>query len=145
MGEGIISELNKLGPQYLKVVPHLYEAGRFYSLANYGKLDGITFASWGNWMFDADIDLSPNFHTKTEPTPDYPNNPALDRLIDEARQTVDDKKRRALYAQAQRLIWADSPAIFGMQVEDMYGVSNRVNWKPRADEMIWAREMTPRG
>lgn len=145
MGEGIISEVNKIGPQYIKVVPRLYEAGTFYSLANAGKLDGIIFSSWGNWMFDADIDLSPLFHSKTTPTPDYPNNADLDRLVDEARGTLDDKKRRALYSQAQRMIAVMSPAIFGMQVEDMYGVSNRVNWKPRPDEMIWAKEMKPRG
>ncbi|HTD45876.1 MAG TPA: ABC transporter substrate-binding protein [bacterium] len=144
MGEGIVSELNKLGPQFLRAVPRLYEAGTFYSLANAGKLDGIVFASWGNWMFDADIDLSPNFRTKTIPTPDYPNNPDLDRLIDAARLTTDDKTRRTFYSKAQRMIWEDSPAVFGMQVEDMYGVSNRVNWKPRPDEMIWAKEMTPR-
>ncbi len=145
MGEGIVSEVNKIGPQYIKVVPHLYEAGTFYSLANAGKLDGIIFNSWGNWMFDADIDLGPNFHSKTTPTPDYPNNADLDALIDEARRTLDDNKRRALYSQAQRMISVMSPAIFGMQVEDMYGVSNRVNWKPRPDEMIWAKEMKPRG
>jgi peptide/nickel transport system substrate-binding protein len=145
MGEGIISEVNKIGPQFIRVVPHLYEAGTFYSLANAGKLDGIIFASWGDWMFDADIDLGPNFHTKTTPSPDYPNSPDLDALIDEARSTMDDTKRRTLYSRAQRMIWVMSPAVFGMQVEDMYGVSNRVNWKPRADEMIWAKEMTARG
>jgi hypothetical protein len=35
-------------------------------------------------------------------------------------------------------------SIPGMQVVDMYGVSNRVNWRPRPDEMIWAKEMKPR-
>jgi hypothetical protein len=42
------------------------------------------------------------------------------------------------------MMWEGSYSIPGMQVVDMYGVSNRVNWKPRPDEMIWAKEMKPR-
>ena len=145
MGEGIIGEVNKLGPQFIKVVPHLYEAGTFYGLANAGKLDGIIFNSWGNWMFDADIDLGPLMHTRVDTVPDYPNDPALDTLIESARTELDVARRRGLYARLQRVLWDMTPAIFGMQVEDMYGVSNRVNWKPRPDEMIWAKEMTKRG
>jgi peptide/nickel transport system substrate-binding protein len=144
MGEGIIGEINKLGSEYVRVIPRLYEAGTFYSQANAGKLDGIIFNSWGNWMFDADIDFGPLVRTKTTPTPDYPNDPGLDKLIDEARSTLDEEKRKALYSQLQKMIWEGSLAIFGMQVVDMYGVSNRVDWKPRPDEMIWAKEMKPR-
>ncbi len=145
MGEGIIGEVNKVGPQFIKMVPHLYEAGTFYGLANAGKLDGVIFNSWGNWMFDADIDLGPLMHTRMDKVPDYPNDPALDAGIETARIEIDVAKRRGLYARLQRTLWDMSPAIFGMQVEDMYGVSNRVNWRPRPDEMIWAKEMTKRG
>ncbi len=144
MGEGIIGEINKLGPEYVRVIPRLSEAGTFYSQANAGKLDGIIFNSWGNWMFDADIDFGPLWHTKTTPSPDYPNDPAIDKLIDEARGTLDEQKRKALYSQLQKMFAENPYSIPGMQVVDMYGVSSRVNWKPRPDEMIWAREMTPR-
>jgi peptide/nickel transport system substrate-binding protein len=144
MGEGIIGEVNKVGPEYLKIVPRLYEAGTFYQQANAGKLDGIIFNSWGNWMFDADIDFGPLLRSKSTPTPDYPNDPALDKLVDEARVTIDEGKRKAIYGRLQRMVWENAYLIPGMQVVDMYGVSNRVNWKPRPDEMIWAREMTAR-
>jgi peptide/nickel transport system substrate-binding protein len=144
MGEGIASEVNKIGSEYIRVIPKLYEAGSYYSQANAGKLDGIIFNSWGNWMFDADIDFGPLMRSKSTPTPDYPNDPALDKLVDEARSTIDDGKRRAIYSQLQKMVWEVSPAIPGMQVVDMYGVSNRVAWKPRPDEMIWAKEMKPR-
>jgi peptide/nickel transport system substrate-binding protein len=144
MGEGIIGELNKVGQDHLRVIPRLYEAGSYYSQANAGKLDGIIFNSWGNWMFDADIDLGPLWRTKTTPTPDYPNDPALDKLIDEARGTLDEQRRKALYSQVQKMMWENPFSIPGMQVVDMYGVSSRVAWKPRPDEMIWAKEMKPR-
>jgi len=39
------------------------------------------------------------------------NNPAFDKLVNEARGTVDDAKRRALYAQAQKMMYADVPSI----------------------------------
>jgi peptide/nickel transport system substrate-binding protein len=96
-------------------------------------------------MFDADLDLTPLMHTRADRTPDYPNDPDLDVPIEAGRSEIDVAKRRGIYARVQRNLWDMTPAIFGMQVEDMYGVSNRVNWKPRPDEMIWAKEMTKRG
>jgi peptide/nickel transport system substrate-binding protein len=39
------------------------------------------------------------------------NNKAFDKVVYEARATVDEKKRRALYAEAQRLMHADTPSI----------------------------------
>jgi hypothetical protein len=54
------------------------------------------------------------------------------------------QRRKAIYSQIQKMMWENSFSIPGMQVVDMYGVSNRVAWKPRPDEMIWAKEMKPR-
>ena len=39
------------------------------------------------------------------------NNPAFDKFVNEARGTVDDAKRRALYAEAQKLMHAEVPSI----------------------------------
>jgi peptide/nickel transport system substrate-binding protein len=39
------------------------------------------------------------------------NNPAFDKVVYEARATIDEKKRRALYAEAQRLMNVDTPSI----------------------------------
>lgn len=39
------------------------------------------------------------------------NNPAFDKVVNEARGTVDDAKRRALYAEAQKLMHAEVPSI----------------------------------
>ncbi len=39
------------------------------------------------------------------------NNKAFDKVVYEARATIDEKKRRALYAEAQRLMHADTPSI----------------------------------
>jgi peptide/nickel transport system substrate-binding protein len=39
------------------------------------------------------------------------NNAAFDKVVAEARTTIDDAKRRALYAQAQKLMHAEVPSI----------------------------------
>ena len=39
------------------------------------------------------------------------NNPAFDKVVNEARATVDDAKRRALYAEAQKMMNAEVPSI----------------------------------
>lgn len=39
------------------------------------------------------------------------NNPAFDKVVNEARATIDEPRRRALYAEAQRLMHAEVPSI----------------------------------
>jgi peptide/nickel transport system substrate-binding protein len=39
------------------------------------------------------------------------NNPAFDKVVNEARGTIDDAKRRALYTEAQKLMHAQVPSI----------------------------------
>jgi peptide/nickel transport system substrate-binding protein len=39
------------------------------------------------------------------------NNPAFDKLVNDARGTIDDAKRRSLYAQAQKLMNAEVPSV----------------------------------
>ena len=41
----------------------------------------------------------------------YYSNPAVDRLIDEARRTPDQQKRKQLYAEVQRILADDLPYI----------------------------------
>ncbi|MCS6826019.1 MAG: hypothetical protein NZ553_05315, partial [Caldilinea sp.] len=40
------------------------------------------------------------------------SNPEVDRLLDEARTTVDPEVRRELYAQAIDIIWEEAPWLF---------------------------------
>jgi len=39
------------------------------------------------------------------------NNAAFDKVVNDARGTVDDAKRRALYAQAQKMMYTEVPSI----------------------------------
>ena len=72
-----------------------------YQTANYGDPDNIAFAAYhstnnGAWQ---------NMTYK---------NPAVDRIIEEARAEVDVAKRTALYHRFQRMVVDDAPDIFGV-------------------------------
>ena len=55
----------------------------------------------------------------------YWNNPEFDRLRAEARSTVDQDKRRQLYAQATTLMREEAPVLFLHQQYELYGLNRR--------------------
>jgi len=68
----------------------------------------------------------------------YFQNNEYDRLILEARQTLDEAERLDLYRQAQEIVVAEAPWLFLYQQGDVYGVSTNLDWEPLANELIWA-------
>ena len=88
------------------------------------------------WAFgpatnDSDFVLATNFHSSAWPPAGnnraYYRNEQVDQLIMRARATVDEQRRRALYAQIIPVIMDDAPAIFLHELKQIYGVrSNTV-------------------
>src|SRR2546426_6374899 len=79
-----------------------------------GKATNGAYGSWGNYsVFDADAVLHPLYHT--EPGgwigKHYARVEGLDRLIDEARSSVDQAKRKRIYAEIQRMILEEAPSV----------------------------------
>ena len=141
MAEGIGAELSKLGRDYVRTKVSLYEWGTHLKRLNACENDGITMNSWGNWMFDADMIPWIRSLKPTDPgAACRPSKPEWDKLIDEARTTLDQDKRKAIYSQLQKELWDDPPFVFGHHVADIMGVSNRLVWKVRQDEMVWLKE-----
>jgi peptide/nickel transport system substrate-binding protein len=89
---------------------------------------------WGGATFDADATLFPML--RTEQVLSHYSNPKLDAIIDEARGIMDKNKRQKLYSDASQIYKEEVPWGFCYQQVDIYGVSERVNWKPRPDEKI---------
>jgi peptide/nickel transport system substrate-binding protein len=54
-------------------------------------------------------------------------NPALDKLIDEARRTVDEGKRMPLWQQAERILYEDQPYTFLMRRKNLLFVDKRIH------------------
>lgn len=100
------------------------------------------YLGWSIPTFDPDSILTPlltpnqtygRFHEAT-----------MSELINQARVEVDAARRAALYAQVQQSMKDQAPMIFLYQLDDIYGVSNRVNWSPRSDERVLLTQATLR-
>lgn len=59
----------------------------------------------------------------------------VDALIEQAKATLDDDERYALYAQAEERIWELAPGIWPMDLNGIYAVNTRVQgFEPQPDE-----------
>ncbi|MBI4279465.1 MAG: hypothetical protein HY660_13505, partial [Armatimonadetes bacterium] len=68
----------------------------------------------------------------------YYNNPEFDRLLNQARTTVNDAQRAQLYHRASAQLREDPAVVFLYQQPLITGVATRVKgWKPLADETIY--------
>ncbi|MHB8647001.1 MAG: ABC transporter substrate-binding protein [Thermomicrobiales bacterium] len=147
VAQAVAQQLTKVG---IRTKPNLLDPNLFSQKNLAKQLDGLMFASWGNWIFDADNTLYPNFSKAVRDTinkgqgqSSYPYfNEQFDTLISQARVEVDPTKRNQLYAQAQKVFFDDGACLFMYQLTDIYGVDNWIKWEPRFDEMIWAHDMT---
>jgi len=146
VAEAIAQELNKVG---IRTKPILWDPALQTQKDNAKELRGLMFASWGNWIFDADNQLYSRWHTSARDTANggkgasslpY-SNPDFDKQVEAARYELDPQKRLDEYKQAQQILYDDGAALFMYTLTDVYGVDNWVTWEPRKDEMVWAHEM----
>ncbi|HEV2056508.1 MAG TPA: ABC transporter substrate-binding protein [Methylomirabilota bacterium] len=63
-------------------------------------------------------------------------------LMEQARYSLDPKKRKALYAEATAIFHDEKPSVELFQEIVVYGVSRRVSFKPRADYRLIVSEMS---
>src|SRR5438309_246284 len=105
-----------------------------------GKATNGQYGNWGNYsVFDADAVLHPLYHT--EPGgwigKHYARVEGLDKLIDEGRSSIDQAKRKRIYAEIQRMIREEAPSIFLYTQNDTLGISKKVAYEARPDEWLW--------
>ncbi len=147
VAEAIAQELGKIG---VKVKPQLNDTTKNTQLDLAKQQDGMIFASWGNWMFDADNTYFPLFHSSARDTINDGKgqssrpygDPTFDKMLEDARVELDEGKRQALYDRAEAYFYDQAPVLTQYQLTDIYGISKLVNWDPRSDEMVWYREMS---
>jgi len=92
---------------------------------------------------DPSAALHQYFHTGETPRIGY-SNPKLDELLDKEQQEFDPKKRRQHLSQAMSILTDDAPACFMWRHKLLWGLSNRVEYKPLPDARIYAIEMAVR-
>ncbi|HTY09101.1 MAG TPA: ABC transporter substrate-binding protein [Candidatus Edwardsbacteria bacterium] len=71
------------------------------------------------------------------------SDPELDRLIEQADREFNTAQRQRMLQRAMRLAMNDLPMIPLFLREDCYGVSTALDWRPRADGMILAKDIRP--
>jgi peptide/nickel transport system substrate-binding protein len=89
--------------------------------------DAITLG----WTSGIETDLYQIFHSsqavsKGDNYVSY-KNPALDKLIDDARRTVDESKRMPLWQQAEHILYEDQPYTFLMRRKSLLFVDKRIH------------------
>lgn len=73
---------------------------------------------------DADFTLGRLYHSRANRN-GY-KNPELDKILDDAVATVDQDRRKTLYAQANKIIWDDAVGIFPAELLSMFLYRKRV-------------------
>jgi peptide/nickel transport system substrate-binding protein len=68
--------------------------------------------------------------------PVFYNNPEFEKTYQELNAAVDPRKRTQLLYKLQQIAHDDPPIIFLYKQVDFYGVSKRVTWEPRRDELV---------
>jgi peptide/nickel transport system substrate-binding protein len=124
----------QLGKVGIRVKFQMHEARANDERNRAGQNGPMHEGSWGSYsVFDADGILWDMLHS-TSPF-SYYENKELDKLLLDARSTLDEGVRKDLYSKAQKLIREEAPVIFMWGYHQLWGVNNGVNWTPDADEI----------
>jgi peptide/nickel transport system substrate-binding protein len=136
--EAVAQQLREVG---LNIKVSIVEWSQWLDLlfAGADKAPTIQFSSNDNSLLDADRTLSAIFESMGSQAA-Y-KNPALDQLIETARTETDTAKRADEYHQAIQIAYDDAVIGFLLNLKDIYGMTNRVEWTPRLDGKILVIEM----
>lgn len=124
-----------------KVNLEILEQTQYKQRDNSNTFKELALQGKGNSMFEAPLQLEVFKSDNAKGQTDY-NNPEVDELLTEASVNLDDQKREAQYQKVQSILAEERPRIFLYQNKFNYGVSNRIDFTPRADEMFFAEDIT---
>jgi peptide/nickel transport system substrate-binding protein len=138
VAEALTGQYNKAG---IRTTLRTYEFVNYLNNMVYvHKAGPVWLIGWGTPTIDAETVYVPLFRSGNILANFH--NEEFNRLVDEAQTIMDEKKRRAQYHGINKLWVEEMPAVPLYQQIDLYGVSRRVNWKARSDEVIKAAEMS---
>jgi peptide/nickel transport system substrate-binding protein len=137
----IAAQLQRVG---LKVNVVVNEWGTHLDKIKNRNTGDMFFLGWGPALYGQGT-IQPLF-LADQTYSSYGNNKTIDEKIARAQTLMDPKARADAYAELQRLIRDEAPWVFLWQQHDLYGVTNQVEWTPRADEKVWMYDakVTPR-
>jgi peptide/nickel transport system substrate-binding protein len=144
--EAMAQMLTEVG---IRTTPKAWDPGPAWNkfFQGEGKATHGYYGSWGYYsVFDADAILHPLYHTEPGGWVGkwYARVEGLDQLIDEARSTVDQAKRKVTYSRIQRMLKEEAPSVFLFHQFDTLAVSRKVEYEARGDEWLWLYDAKPK-
>ena len=136
--EAVAQQLREVG---FNIKVNIVEWSQWLDLlfAGADKAPMIQFSAHSNELLDADRTLSAMFESTGSQTA-Y-SNPQFDQLVIAARTETDLTKRADEYHQAVQIAYDDAVVGFLLNLKDVYGTTNRVEWTPRLDGKMLVIEM----
>ena len=125
----------------LTVDLQLPEFGEYLDVlfAEGNRADAI-FVSSSNDLLDADRQLASYYAPSGIGASN--SNDQLQELVDSARAEPDAEAREALYQEAVQLAYDEAYFVWLINNEDIYGMSERLQWEPRVDSKVLIKEMS---
>src|SRR5881628_2529606 len=138
VAEAVTGQLTKAG---IKTTLRTYDFVTYLNNMVYvHKAGPVWLIGWGTGTMDAETIYVPLF--KSPGIFVNWHNEEFNRMVDEAQAIMDDSKRLEQYHRINKLWVEETPAVPLYQQLDLYGVSKRINWKARSDEVIQAFTMS---
>src|SRR5256885_13063392 len=138
VAEAVTGQLTKAG---IKTTLRTYDFVTYLNNMVYvHKAGPVWLIGWGTGTMDAETIYVPLF--KSPGIFVNWHNEEFNRMVDEAQANMDRSKRLEQYHRGNKLLIEETPAVPLYQQVDLYGVSKRVNWKARSDEVIQAFTMS---
>jgi peptide/nickel transport system substrate-binding protein len=141
VAEAVAGQLTKAG---IRTTLRVHEWGNYLNNMVYvHKAGPVYLIGWGaGGTYDAEGVYDPLFRSGKINTNYY--NADLDGMNDEAKQSMDPKRRLELFHRINRIVVDDAAAMPLYQQIDLYGATRRLVWKARGDERIKGYDMAIR-
>lgn len=132
IAQAVAGYLNAVG---VKTKVNIVEFGVFAKDTQVRKIPAAFFAGWGESFFSPVDEAQVAIQCGTKGFSWYCNK-GVDNLINKAASTLNPAKEKATIVRFQKAILTNPPFIYLFAYKDIYGVSTKLNWKPRTDETI---------
>ncbi len=123
---------------------NVVEFGVFASATQARKIGDGFYGAWGNSFFNPLDELTVAVVSGDRGFSWY-SNKEVDKLTAKAGETIDADQRVAILQAIERDLLDDPPFIFLFAYIDLYGLSSRLDFKPRSDELLPMRDATVTG
>ena len=132
VSQAVAGYLGKVG---VKVKLDNVDFGVFAKATQERKIPASFYGAWGEDYFNPIDELDVAVKSGTDGFSWY-SNPEIDKLLGQAGSTLDAGKQQQVVSQIQQKMLEDPPFIFLFAYKDLYGVSSKLDWKPRSDESV---------